>query len=442
MSTKPPSSPLPPGKLGLPFLGETLSFFTDNRFASKRHDQFGPIFKTGILGSPTVFIQGAEGNRFILSHENEYFRVSWPPSVKKLLGPLSLALQTGHTHMARRKLMAQAFQPRALAGYIPAMEAITDRYCQRWQNMAELTWYPELRNYTLDVACKLLIGLDNGADTRIGELFETWCAGLFTLPINLPWTAFGKALRNRQGLLDEIERLIRNHQSVPGQTDALDILLQATDEETGEKLGIEELKDQVLLLLFAGHETLTSAIASFCLLTAQHPEVLAKARAEQQALRTQPITPELLKQMPYLDRVIKEVMRLVPPVGGGFREVLQDCEYGGFTIPKGWAVLYQINATHQNGETFAQPDDFDPKRFNSDRAEDKPYSYLPFGSGLRECIGKEFARLEMKIFAVQLLRNYEWTLLPDQDLSLVVVPTPKPRGGLQVKFQRVDFAGR
>ncbi len=354
--------------------------------------------------------------------------------------------------MARRKLMFQAFQPRALDGYIPAMEAISDRYCQRWLNLGELTWYPELRNYTLDIACKLLIGLDNGAETRLGELFETWCAGLFTIPVNLPWTAFGKAWRNRKGLLAELERLIRDRQTclsqAPAQppnrpeTDALDILLNARDEETGEQLSLEELKDQVLLLLFAGHETLTSAIASFCLLTAQNPDVLAKARAEQQQFTGQPITLDLLKQMTYLDQVIKEVMRVIPPVGGGFREVLQDCEYGGFRIPKGWSALYQINSTHNDSEVFPNPETFDPDRFSPDRAEEKvkPFSHLPFGGGLRECLGKEFARLEMKLFAVRLLREYQWTLLPNQDLSLMIVPTPKPRDGLKVKFsQRQDF---
>lgn len=119
--------PLPPGNFGLPVIGETLKFFTDSEFASKRHAEFGPVFKTKLLGSPTIFIKGSEGNRFILSHENEYFQVSWPPSVKKLLEPLSLALQSGHTHLARRKLLVQAFQPRALAEYIPAMESISDR---------------------------------------------------------------------------------------------------------------------------------------------------------------------------------------------------------------------------------------------------------------------------------------------------------------------------
>ncbi len=435
--------PQPPGTLGLPLIGETLAFFTDRSFVSKRHAQYGPVFKTSIFGTPTVFFKGPEGNRFILSHENEYFRVSWPPSVKTLLGPLSLALQTGHVHMARRQLLVQAFQPRALSGYIPAMEEIGDRYFKAWlaqsQTKGQLTWYPQLRDYTLDVACKLLIGLDNGSKTKLGELFVSWNAGLFSLPINLPWTAFGKAFRNRQGLLHELERLIVQRQAEdahPAEArDALDIMLAARDEETGEGLSIEELKDQVLLLLFAGHETLTSAIASFCLLVAQHPEVLEKARAEQQPFIGQPLTLESFKKMPYLDCVIKEVMRFSPPVGGGFREVLQDIEYGGYRIPKGWSSLYQIAATHSNGEVFPEPDLFDPSRFDETAERRAPFSHIPFGGGLRECLGKEFARLEMKLFAARLLQSYRWELLPDQDLSMVVVPTPKPRDGLKVKFE-------
>ncbi|MEL6939324.1 MAG: cytochrome P450 [Cyanobacteria bacterium J06598_1] len=443
MTSNPTKPPLPPGNFGLPFIGETLNFFSDPDFARKRHAEFGPVFKTRLLGSPTIFIKGPEGNRFILSHENEYFCVSWPPSVEKLLGPLSLALQSGHIHTSRRKLLTQAFQPRALSEYIPAMEEISDRTFQSWLTQKELTWYPQLRDYTLDIACKLLIGLDHGSETWLGELFETWCTGLFSLPINLPWTAFGKAWRSRTGLLREIERLISDRQTLiqanpdRPEKDALDILLRARDEETGEALSIEELKDQVLVLLFAGHETLTSSIASFCLLTAQSPEVMAKARAEQSQFVDKPLTLEQIKEMTYLDQVIKEVMRLVPPVGGGFRKVLQGCEYGGFSVPKGWSALYQINSTHSDSEVFPNPKEFDPERFSPSAEKLKPFSHLPFGGGLRECIGKEFARLEIKVFAARLLREYQWTLLPNQDLSMKIVPTPKPRDGLKVRFEKL-----
>ena len=123
---------LPPGSFGLPLIGDTLNFLQDSQFAKKRHQQYGQIFKTSIFGQPTVFVCGQEANLFVLSNENQYFVVSWPPSTKALLGPLSLALQTGSEHQNRRKLLYQAFQPRALAGYIGGMETITQRYLQRW----------------------------------------------------------------------------------------------------------------------------------------------------------------------------------------------------------------------------------------------------------------------------------------------------------------------
>lgn len=433
-------SSLPPGSLGLPILGETIAFLSERNFAIQRHQKYGHIFKTSLFGQPTLFLQGADGNRFILGHENEYFQISWPTSVEKLLGPLSLALQTGHTHVSRRKLLAQAFQPRALASYVEAMQTVGDRYFDRWLNLGTFRWYPELRHYTLDIACKLLVGLDRGSETSLGHYYETWTAGLFSFPVNLPFTAFGKAFRSRSRLLAEVEKLIRSRIEQPnssGATDALDLLLAATDDD-GEKLSLDELKDQILVLLFAGHETLTSALASTCLLLAQHPEVLAKARAEQAALRSQPLTFETLKQMPYLDQVLKEVLRVVPPVGGGFRQVIQECEYAGYRLPQGWQVLYQMNPTHQDAEIYTDPDRFDPDRFSPDRAEDrtKPFSHIPFGGGLRECIGKEFARLEMKLFTARLLRDFEWDLAPNQDLSLVVIPTPKPKDDLQVTLRR------
>ncbi|MEG4011809.1 MULTISPECIES: cytochrome P450 [unclassified Microcoleus] len=432
---------LPPGSLGLSLIGDTLNFLKDSQFAKKRHQQYGPIFKTSIFGQPTVFVCGQEANLFVLSHENQYFVVSWPPSTKALLGPLSLALQTGSEHQNRRKLLYQAFQPRALAGYIGGMEDITGRYLQRWTQMSEFAWYPELRNYTFDVASKLLVGIDNGSDTALGHYFEIFSDGLFSIPLDLPFTRFGKAKNGRKLLLAELENIIRDRQQgTPGGNDALGLLISARDDE-GISLSLEELKDQVLLLLFAGHETLTSAIASFCLLVAQNPDVMAKIRAEQQQFpATEPLTLEQLKQMTYLEQVMREVLRLVPPVGGGFRQVIKACEFGGYEIPKGWSVLYEINQTHQDSAVYPEPDRFDPDRFTGDRSTNaKPFSYVPFGGGLRECLGKEFARLEMKLFAARIVRECEWELLPDQDLNLIRVPTPHPRDGLRVKFRQTTM---
>jgi cytochrome P450 len=119
-------------------------------------------------------------------------------------------------------------------------------------------------------------------------------------------------------------------------------------------------------------------------------------------------------------------------VGGGFRRVIEDCQFNGYHLPKGWVVQYQISNTHKDNSIYSHPETFDPDRF---LADEKPYGYIPFGAGLRECIGKEFARLEMKILAVRLVEKYDWQLLPNQDITLTTIPTPHPRDGLQVTFK-------
>jgi len=437
MTSSSGSLPFPPGRFGLPLIGETGSFLQDQNFASKRHELYGDIFKTNLFGRPTVYLSGDEAVRFVLLNEDQYFVVTWPPSTSALLGSASLAVQIGEIHVQRRKLLAQAFQPRALSSYIPTMVEMTQSYCDRWVQQGTFTWYPELRDYTLDIACKLIIGIDNGSKTSFGHWFEAWTGGLFSVPLPLPWTQFWKALRSRQLLLQEVERIVKQRQAQPdsGQ-DTLGLLIQARDED-GQGLNVEELQDQILTLLFAGHETLTSAIATFCLKVTQHPTILSKLCAEQSQFHPdQPLTLESLKQMEYLEQVLKEVLRILPPVGGGFRQVIQTCEIGGYTIPKGWVVLYEISQTHQNPVLYPDPKQFDPDRFaiSTTTEKAKPFSYVPFGGGIRECLGKEFARLEMKIFAALLLRNYEWTLLPDQNFDFITVPTPRPKDGLKVEF--------
>jgi len=430
---------LPPSILGLPVIGDILNFLQDSPFAKKRQQKNGSIFKSSFFGQPIVFMSGQEANLFILSNDNQYFVVTSPASTRALLGPLSLSVQTGANHINRRKLLYQAFGPRALVGYIGAMENITQRYLEKWEKMETMTWYPELRNYTFDVAGKLLVGINNGSETALGHNFKNWCQGFFSISLDLPWTHFGKAKKSRKLLLAEMEKIIRDRQQgTPSGNDALSWLISARDEE-GNSLSLDELKDQVLMLLFAGHETLTSAIASFCLLLAQHPDVMAKVRAEQQQFpATEPLTLEQLKQMTYLEQVLREVLRLIPPVRAIFRTAINACEFGGYEIPKGWSVACGITQTHQDSQLYPEPERFDPDRFSLERSP-KPFSYVSFGGGLRECLGKEFARLEMKLFAAKIVREFEWDLLPGQDLNLISLTAKHPGDGLRVKFRRTTM---
>lgn len=431
---------LPPGRFGLPVVGETLEFFRDPDFAAKRHQEYGEIFKTKLFGQPTIIVKGSRANVFVLTHEPENFTVSWPKSTQKLLGKNSLSVQLDEVHRSRRKILAQAFMPRALSGYIPTMMSCLSDYTDRWIRQQDLTWYPELRNLTLDIACQLLVGIEHGSQRPLGKHFEGWVSGLFALPLPFPWTVFGKAVRYRTLLIEEISEIIRDRQQAQTPNpappkDALGLLLNVKDEN-GQKLSNAELNDQILTLLFAGHETLTSSIATFCLQMAQHPDVCDRLRQEIDALADQPMTLELLKSMTYLEKVIQEVLRFTPPVGGGFRKIIKECQFGGYTFPKDWQVIYGIASTHDSPEIYPNPEQFNPDRFETDPLVAVPkYGYAPFGGGMRECIGKEFARLELKLFAVHLLKTCQWELTPDQDLSRAIAPTPYPKSGLKVALQ-------
>jgi retinoid hydroxylase len=431
----PSTLPLPPGSAGLPWIGETLSFLVDPDFANKRRQKYGAIFRTHIIGRQTVVMSGAEANKFILSTQFDRFswRDGWPDNFKQLLGE-SLFLQEGAEHQRNRRLLMPAFHGRALTNYVQTMTEITDRYLQTWEQMGDLTWFPEFKKLTFEIASVLLIGSEPGPKTtELSRLFTDLTNGLFALPLKWRFSTYGRALAARDALLDRVERVVRERQENPTE-DALGLLVQSQDEE-GNRLSVEELKVQAILLLFAGHETTTSLISSLCLSLAQHPQVLAAARTEQHQIGIDtPISIDSLKQMTYLDRVLRETERMYPPVGGGFRGVVEDCEFNGYRIPKGWQVLYRIPEAHFDPDIYPEPDRFDPDR-STTKASD--YNFVTYGGGSRICIGMAFAQMELKIIAAMLLRGYSWELLPRQNLTLDPIPALRPRDGLKVKFQRL-----
>ncbi|MDZ8034985.1 MULTISPECIES: cytochrome P450 [unclassified Nostoc] len=433
------SQQFPPGSFGIPVLGETPSFIFDRNFAKKRYRQYGPIFKTHLLGRPTVVMVGPEALELVLSSQMENFswREGWPDNFKTLLGE-SLFLQDGEEHRRNRRLMMPALHGPALANYVSTMEDITRSYLQKWEKQQEFTWFQEFKQLTFDIASQLLLGTRPGPEcVRFSKLFAAMTNGLFAInPLPLPFTTFGKAIAARNQILEHLTEVVRERQQNPTK-DALSLLVQAQDEE-GNRMSEKELIAQALLLLFAGHETTTSMLTWLGVELARHPEVLEKARVEQLQLASKGnLDLEQLGKMPYLEQVLWEVERLHQPVGGGFRGVIKDFEFKGYHVPAGWQLYYSIGVTHRIEEIYSEPDRFEPDRFSPQRQENKkyPFSLVGFGGGPRICIGLAFAKMEMKIVAAHLLRNYHWEILPNQSLEEVVVPTNRPKDGLRVRFQ-------
>jgi retinoid hydroxylase len=431
---------LPPGNFGLPVLGETLAFIPDPyKFVKQRYQRHGSIFKTNIIGRPTVVMVGSEAVEFVLSRHMEYFswREGWPDTFKALLGE-SLFLQDGEEHRKNRRLMMPALHGPALANYVTTMEEITQNYLQKWEKQQEFTWFLEFKQLTFDIASQLLLGTSPSPESvRLSQLFTTMSNGLMTInPLPLPFTKFGQAIAARNQILEHLTQVVREKQQNPTK-DALSLLVQARDED-GNGMSEQELINQAVLLLFAGHETTTSMLTWLCVELARNPEVMRQAREEQFQLASQGgLSLEQLGQMPYLEQVLWEVERLHSPVGGGFRGVIKDFEFKGFHVPAGWQLLYSIFVSHRLEEIYPQPDEFNPDRFSPQNQQHKqyPFSLIGFGGGPRVCIGIAFAKMEMKIIAAHLLRRYDWEILPYQSLDTVRIPTNRPKDGLRVRFQ-------
>jgi cytochrome P450 len=372
----------------------------------------------------------------------DYFswRDGWPANFKRLLGN-ALFVQEGEEHRRNRKLLMPAFHGAALAGYLETMQRLIRQYAQQWADQGELVWFDEMKQLTFDIASTLLLGSQTGDQTaQLSQWFGDLTHGLFAPPLNWPGLPLHRALRARARLLQHLETVVRDRQAHPTH-DALGLLVQSQDED-GNRLSLAEIKDQALLMLFAGHETTTSMLTSLMMVLAQRPDILQRARQEQAACQGNGdlITLEQLRQMPYLEQVIKEVERYYPPIGGGFRGVVKTFEFKGYRVPQGWKALYRIASTHRDPLCFDDPDRFDPDRFSPERAEHKRYDYslVGFGGGPRICLGLAFAQLEIKLAAAHLLRHYRWELLPGQDLSLKNIPTVRPRSGLKVVFRAAD----
>ncbi len=429
---------MPPGRYGLPWLGETLPFVRDpQRFHDARVRRYGPVFKTHLMGKPTVSVSGYDACLFVLtdgmSHLN--WADGWPQTFRALLGR-SLFVQDGEEHRQKRRLLMAAFNGPALASYVPRMEARVLEHLVRWQAEGELTLLPRIKQLTFEIASDLMLGTDPGADTGpLARAFAALTGGFFTAPLRLPLTPYARALEARETLLAHVGRAVHARRKCPSQ-DALSHLVHGVDEE-GRSLTQRELEDQALLLLFAGHDTTTSFLLSTVRALALHPEALSKAQREQDALDIRgALTPDHLQRMTYLGQVLMEVERMYPPVPGGFRGVAESFELAGHTIPKGFRLSYRVHEAHRDPSVFREPERFDPDRFGPARAEHKKrrVALLGFGGGPRVCLGMAFAKTEMKIVLSHLLRKSAWQLAPRQDLSDALVPMRAPRSGLRVRI--------
>ena len=307
--------------------------------------------------------------------------------------------------------------------------------------------YDWMRNLAMRIAMRSLLGLDPdeaGKGAAAAEHFER-ALHFFGIDYGLrllrgPGSPWRRMMSSRR-VLDEIvfaEIAARRAAPDPGRRDILSLLVAARGEG-GEGFSDREIRDQLMTLMFAGHDTSTSTVTFMLHELARHPDVVEKLCEEADRVLggAAPTATQLEREMPYLEMVLDEVLRLYPPAWIGPRRAIRDFEFGGYSVPRGAYVNYCSWASHRLPEVFPDPEAFIPERFTRERKAALPRgAYVPFGGGQRVCIGKRFGQTEVKLVATMLLQRLRFDALPGRAMTVRQMPTLSPKGGLKMRVKR------
>jgi cytochrome P450 len=398
------------------------------------YDEYGPVFTIRLMYAPVVFAIGPEANHYMtVSHASNFrWRDGGMGDLIPLLGD-GLLTTDGEYHKRARRIMLPAFHREQLAAATATMLDETERALEGWRPGARLDLYAWTRALALRIAMRALFGFDPDRGMRdldMAEEFERalgfWGEDYTTQMLRGPGSPWRRMLRAR-ALLDRVifSEIGRRRESGERGSDILSLLLDAEDAD-GSRLSERELRDQVMTLLFAGHDTATSTVAFLFYELARNPDELVPLLAELDE------SPD--GELPRLEMAVDETLRMYPPAWIGPRRSIEPFELSGVRVPGGVLVNYCSWATHHLSDVFPQPWRFRPERFSPDARAALPRgAYVPFGGGSRTCIGMRFGLLEVKTIASTVLRRFSLELAePMRPQSIRQMPTLSPRGGLPV----------
>ena len=416
------------------------------------YDELGPIFSTRLLHARVVWMLGPEANHYVtVSHpQNFRWREGSFADLIPLLGDGLLTID-GEYHDRARRIMMPAFHREQIEAATEAMATEAGPAIARLREGEVVDVYEWARNLAMRIAMRALVGLDpddGGQGAAAAHHFERalgWYGVDFHIRVlrgpGTPW----RRLQTSRRALDEIvyaEIAHRRREPDPERRDILSLLLTARDED-GSGLCDEEVRDQLMTLIFAGHDTSTSTITFLLYELARHPHVLVRVQAEQDEVLGDrpPIAAQLFGELPYLDMVLDETLRLYPPAWFGPRRAVRDFEFGGCHVPAGAYVNYSSWASHRLPDVFAEPEAFIPERFERERKAALPRgAYIPFGGGSRICIGKRFGQAEVKLVATLLLQRLRLELSAGRAMTVRQMPTLGPKGGMPMRVRSRELA--
>ncbi|XP_008788533.3 taxadiene 5-alpha hydroxylase-like [Phoenix dactylifera] len=449
---------VPPGSFGFPVIGESWSFvkaLRENKgseWIQRRVAKHGRVFKTSLMGSPTVVITGQAGNKFVFGCGSEFLSMKQPPSIARVTGKQNFVELTGMRYKRMKGALMSFLRPENLQDYIGHMDALVKHLLLgATKGKNTILAVPFMRKLTFKVTCSLLFGLHHeSTNEALFEDFSKAFKGLWAFPLNLPGTTYHQALQGRSRIVECMLPVLQRRKEqitegiVSPKDDIISSLLTSRDENN-EPFGDEAVIDTFIALLIASHDTTAILLSLMVWKLARDPKIYDKVLEEQMGIireredETQgKLSWSEVQKMRYTWRVAQELMRMIPPVFGNFRKTLKDISFEGYDIPQGWQVFWEASGTHMNKDIFEDPTNFDPSRFDNPSKPIPPFAYIPFGAGHRKCIGNEFARIEALGIMHHLVTNFEWSqLIPEE--SITCQPMPYPSKGLPIKLKPRTF---
>lgn len=429
----PPGTPRPPGPRGLPFIGEARRFMRDPLgFLAGVADTYGDIANFRLGAVDVFFVRHPDYVREVLIAQRASFTMS--PLRARLNAVVGEGLFTsrGELHARQRRLIQPVFRKSRIEAYAGQMAALSRRTSEQWRPGAEIELTDEMMKLTMFIAARALFDHDIEDDAasvsrNVGtvlEFFTRLSSPFLDLALKLPLPSslrFRRAVRDLDAV---IYRMIERRRGAAGPgNDLLSLLMQAKDDETNVIMTEKQLRDEVLTLLIAGHETTANLLSWTLYLLAQKPAADQRLHAETKALLTgrAGFTAADCDRMVYARMVIHEALRLYPPGWFIGRAALADVRLGQYTVPKGAVVMMSQYIMHRDPRFFEDPEQFIPERWGGGLQDRLPRgAYFPFSAGDRHCIGEGFAWQEALLILATLIERWRFELVPGQSIR------PKP----------------
>ena len=415
-----------PGEKGLPLIGHTLKFMRNcNDLYEEMYGKYGPVFYNEYLKTRAINLLSPEGNEFVLLDREKNFssRLAWNMSLKQLF-PNGLMLRDGDEHRLHRRLMGAPFKAQALSLYVDAMNPDIAQSVDAWGTTENFHFYPAIKQLTLDLAAKIFLGetLAEEADPINKAFVDLVEASLVIVRYPIFGNKYQRGLEGR-ALLERYFRTRIDDKRASEDGDMFAEIARAESDD-GTQFSDQDVIDHMIFLMMAAHDTTTSSISSICFALAKAPEWQARIREEALNLNASHLAYDQMSEFDAAGLVLKEALRLFPPLPMIPRMAIKDCEFEGYKIKRGQHVHVSPYFTQRLSSIWSNPDEFDPLRFTKERGEDRvhKHAWIPFGGGAHKCLGLKFAELQVKLVLFHLLQRFE--LRVDKDYAMPYQPAP------------------